>query len=84
MLDRAPDLTRMLDRLVRAGLVRRSRGGEDARQSIARITPKGRRLLVDMHPRVRAANLVVARRITAREAAALSRLCEKLYAAAEG
>jgi len=83
VLDRAPDLTRMLDRLVVAGLVRRSRSGEDGRQSIARITPRGRRLLVELHPRVRAANQAVARRITVREAATLSRLCEKLYAGEE-
>ena len=44
MIDRAPDLTRLLDRLVRAGLVQRSRSASDARHSFARITAKGRAL----------------------------------------
>ena len=80
VLDRAPDLTRMLDRLVRRGLVQRARSGEDGRQSIARITVKGRELLSGMHGKVRSVQRELAKRITAREAAELSRLCEKVYA----
>jgi DNA-binding MarR family transcriptional regulator len=80
VLDRAPDLTRMLDRLVRRGLVQRSRSGTDGRQSIARITGKGRELLAGMHARVKSVQRELAKRISAREAAELSRLCEKLYA----
>ena len=79
MLDRAPDLTRMIDRLVRRGYVQRSRSGEDARQSIARITPKGRKLLAGLHGRVRAVTRQLEQRLTARDARELSRLCEKLY-----
>jgi len=80
VLDRAPDLTRMLDRLVRRGLVQRARSGDDGRQSIARITGKGRELLSGMHGKVRSVQRELAKRITAREAAELSRLCEKVYA----
>ena len=43
MMRRAPDLTRMLDRLVKMGLVEREKGEQDHRQSLARITPKGRK-----------------------------------------
>ena len=80
VLDRAPDLTRMLDRLVRRGLVQRARSGDDGRQSIARITGKGRELLSGMHGKVRSVQRELAKRITVREAAELSRLCEKVYA----
>jgi DNA-binding MarR family transcriptional regulator len=80
VLDRAPDLTRMLDRLVRRGLVQRSRSGKDGRQSIARITAKGRELLSSMHARVRSMQREFAKRLTVREATELSRLCEKIYA----
>ena len=79
MLDRAPDLTRMLDRLVRHGFVARARASQDARQSIARITPKGRKLLVSLHGRVHAVTRQIEERLSAREARDLSRLCEKLY-----
>jgi DNA-binding MarR family transcriptional regulator len=79
-LDRAPDLTRLIDRLVRRGLVQRTRSTEDARQSIARITPKGRQLVAALHDRVASAQRAVGTKITAREARDLSRLLEKLYA----
>jgi DNA-binding MarR family transcriptional regulator len=79
VLDRAPDLTRMIDRLVAHALVRRGRG-EDGRESIARITARGRRLLAVMHPRVHAFNQVLARSLSERDAKTLSRLCERVYA----
>jgi DNA-binding MarR family transcriptional regulator len=82
-LDRAPDLTRMVDRLVRVGLVQRLRSTDDQRQSIARITPKGRKLVASLHGRVRAMQKGTERRLTAKEAQELSRLCEKLYAETE-
>ncbi|MGH7337863.1 MAG: MarR family winged helix-turn-helix transcriptional regulator, partial [Myxococcota bacterium] len=46
MIDAAPDVTRLLDRLEAAGLVRRGPGRADRRASVAWITPKGLRLLV--------------------------------------
>jgi DNA-binding MarR family transcriptional regulator len=79
VLDRAPDLTRMLDRLVHRGLVERARSGADARRSIACITRKGRQLLAGMHARVRGLHRRVARLLSEKEALDLSRLCEKLY-----
>ncbi|HTR96741.1 MAG TPA: MarR family transcriptional regulator [Candidatus Acidoferrales bacterium] len=79
VLDHAPDLTRMLDRLVRAGLVQRARSSDDARRSLARITPKGRALLAQLHGRVRAQHKAVEARLSTREARELSRLCEKLW-----
>lgn len=48
MIEQAPGVTRLLDRLARKQLVARSRGAEDARQMICRITPKGLTLLARM------------------------------------
>jgi len=45
MIERAPGITRLLDRLERKGLVRRERAREDRRQVLCRITPPGLRLL---------------------------------------
>jgi len=83
VIDRAPDLTRMIDRLVKRGLVQRGRSREDGRHSIARITQKGRHLLTAMHPRVRAVQREMARLVSEREARELSRLCEKIYVGEE-
>ena len=79
MLDRAPDLTRLIDRLVKRGLVERLKSETDGRQSVARITPRGRQLVAQMHPKARAVEKVFSQRLTEAEALELSRLCEKIY-----
>jgi DNA-binding MarR family transcriptional regulator len=48
LIDRAPDVTRLVDRLERSGLVERSWSPENRRHSIARITPAGATLLDTM------------------------------------
>lgn len=45
MINRDPDITRLLDRLERRGLVARSREGRDRRVITTRITPAGLELL---------------------------------------
>jgi DNA-binding MarR family transcriptional regulator len=52
MVNRDPDLTRLLDRLEARGLVARSRLAEDRRVVIARITREGRALLARLDDRV--------------------------------
>lgn len=79
MLDRAPDVTRIVDRLEERGLVERSRGDHDRRQSITRITRKGAALADEMEPRVRAVHEWLATRITRADAKELSRIAEKIY-----
>jgi DNA-binding MarR family transcriptional regulator len=80
MMRRAPDLTRMLDRLVKMGLVEREKGEQDHRQSLARITAKGRELLETMHPKIMHVNQLFSDRMTAGEARTLADLLEKVYA----
>ena len=79
MVRRAPDLTRMLDRLVKMGLVERERGDLDHRQSLARITPKGRDLLERLHPKVAQLNQILSCRLSEQEARSLVELLEKVY-----
>jgi DNA-binding MarR family transcriptional regulator len=45
MINRDPDITRLVDRLERRGLAKRSREGRDRRVITARITPVGLKLL---------------------------------------
>src|SRR5437868_14686048 len=52
MLDRAPDVTRIIDRLSEKGLVARDRGAEDRRHSVTRITRDGLTLLETLDPEI--------------------------------
>jgi len=45
MITRDPDITRLLDRLERRGLIWRYRESQDRRMVMARIAPEGRKLL---------------------------------------
>ena len=79
MIERAPDLTRMIDRLERLGLVERGRSDQDRRRSVARITRKGLEQIEHMKPVLDALHRRLSERLSRAEAAQLSRLCEKLY-----
>lgn len=46
-----PTISRSVDMLVRRGWVERGTGRNDRRQSMVRLTPRGRRVLVDMKQR---------------------------------
>jgi DNA-binding MarR family transcriptional regulator len=48
MINRDPDITRLIDRLERRGLVQRAREDKDRRVVIARITPAGLELLKEL------------------------------------
>ncbi|HET9425926.1 MAG TPA: MarR family transcriptional regulator [Gemmatimonadaceae bacterium] len=50
MLTRMPDVTRLLDRMEEAGLVERSRDGEDRRMVTSRITKRAMQLLATLDP----------------------------------
>ena len=71
MIERAPDVTRLVDRLQARVLVERARTGPDRRQAIARITSRGLSLLRRMD-----ADLDEVRRLVARR---LSKICEAIY-----
>lgn len=75
MLDRAPDVTRLVDRLQASGLVKRSRGSEDQRQAVTSITAKGLRLLDRMQPEIDAVVGSRLRNLNYDDCRELSRLC---------
>jgi DNA-binding MarR family transcriptional regulator len=78
MIDRAPDVTRLLDRLEARGLVERERCPEDARRSVARITRKGQQILAEATEAIAPTQQELARRLGPR-AERLSAICESLY-----
>src|SRR5690242_19010634 len=75
MLDRASDITRLVDRLERQRLVKRARGSEDQRQTITCITAKGLKLLDSMRPRIDGEVAVILGHLTDDDCHELSRLC---------
>jgi len=79
MLERAPDVTRLVDRLESLKLVVRDRAKEDRRLSIARITPAGIDLLEKMEPRMKEMRDHFSERVSRRDCRELSRICEGLY-----
>lgn len=79
LLDRAPDVTRLIDRLERRGLVERVRSRTDRRLSMTRITRSGLDLLKRMDPRIQQVQRAFNQQLTVRELKQLSTLCEKLY-----
>jgi len=53
MIDRSPDVTRLVDRLEQQQFVERARSSEDRRLSVTRITDLGLRLLSRVEPEIR-------------------------------
>lgn len=80
MLEKAPDVTRLIDKLEEQGLAERGRSEEDRRLSITIITRKGLNLLEKMQPAVGQVMSYLADRISLKDRRELSRICEGLYA----
>jgi DNA-binding MarR family transcriptional regulator len=79
LLERAPDVTRLIDRLEKRRLVQRVRSGDDRRLSITRITRAGLALLKRTDPGVRAVQEKFGVHLSSRDLRQLSRLCERIY-----
>ena len=79
MVNRAPDITRLIDGLARRGLVRRVRGRADRRLSVTLITPKGAALLARIEPAYADYQRNLAATLSVAEWQQLSRLCERIY-----
>jgi MarR family transcriptional regulator, organic hydroperoxide resistance regulator len=52
MIEEGTTITRLLDKLEAAGLIRRERSRPDRRQVLCFVTPEGRRLLDGLDPKV--------------------------------
>ena len=79
MLDRASDVTRLVDRLEARKLVRRARGSQDQRQTVTFITAKGIKLLDKMRPAVEAETGGILSRLSDEDCHELSRLCGLIF-----
>jgi DNA-binding MarR family transcriptional regulator len=80
MVEPAPDVTRLIDRLIKEGLVERFYSDEDRRLSLARITKKGINLLTKINPEVDKFISDYSSSLNESEKDMLSSICEKLYA----
>ena len=80
MVEPAPDVTRLIDRLVIYGLVERFISEEDRRLSMSRITKKGISLLTKINPEVDKFLSDYSSVLNKNEKETLSLICEKLYA----
>jgi DNA-binding MarR family transcriptional regulator len=80
MVEPAPDVTRLIDRLIKEGFVERYESKEDRRLSLARITKKGIALLLKINPEVDKFLLNYSSVLTKPEKEILSNLLENLYA----
>jgi DNA-binding MarR family transcriptional regulator len=79
MLDPSPDVTRLIDKLVDRGLVRRTTSDEDRRMTIHTITADGLDLLERMGPEIREVQRWFDERVADRDLQHLSRICEGIY-----
>jgi DNA-binding MarR family transcriptional regulator len=80
MVEPSPDVTRLIDRLVKDGFVERYNTKEDRRLSLARITKKGIHLLSKINPDVDKFISDYSSSLSKSEKEILSNLLEKLYA----
>ena len=78
MLSRAPDVTRLLDRLERQGLIERGWAPENRRHSIARITDAGLDLLARIDPDLHAVQRELTQDLSEQELRTLARLCGRI------
>jgi len=79
MLERAPDVTRLIDRLEKRGWVARDRSERDRRLSISRITAAGLDLLEKIGPSLEGVQRELAARLPQSDCRELSRICEAIY-----
>jgi DNA-binding MarR family transcriptional regulator len=77
---RKSDVTRVIDVLVRRGLVERARSASDRRLSVARITPKGLKTLLRLDALLDVLTAEYDRKLPRRKWVELSRLLEAFYA----
>lgn len=75
MIERTPDVTRLLNRLEKRDLVYRTKSKEDKRLSIAIITDQGLNLLQEMHPEFTKASKSFTKNISDEELKQFSNTC---------
>ncbi len=85
MIERAPDVTRLVDRLEQQRLALRRRSNEDRRLSVTSITDAGLRLLDNIEPVMDTLQLeFFGNRLGERDCLELSRICEEIFGVSNG
>ena len=79
MIEPAPDVTRIIDRLLKDQLVERFNSDTDKRLSMTRITEKGIKLLEKANPEILALGTYISSTLSNTEKKNLSDLLEKIY-----
>lgn len=79
MIEPAPDVTRIIDRLIKDQLVERFNSDTDKRLSMTRITEKGIKLLDKAHPEMQVLSKYISSTLSNQEKKTLSDLLEKIY-----
>ncbi len=79
MIEPAPDVTRIIDNLIKDKLVERYNSSADKRLSMTRITGKGIKLLNHVHPEVKALGKYISSVLNNSERKKLSNLLERIY-----
>lgn len=80
LIYRNADVTRIIDRLTRRGLVERVRSSRDRRLSLTRLTAKGHKLVERLRDPIEELVARYRRKLSPEEFRELSRLLEALYA----
>ncbi|MBZ5661953.1 MAG: MarR family transcriptional regulator [Acidobacteriia bacterium] len=83
LISRDPDMTRLLDRMEKRGLIARAREEKDRRVVKTRITPEGLRILAELDSPVRELHHRQLRHLPAKQLRQLSLLLERVRAHAE-
>jgi DNA-binding MarR family transcriptional regulator len=79
MVEKAPDITRLIDRMEKAQLVVRDRSGNDRRQSIAQITQKGINKLKEIKPHILAYQKSIEKNFTQEDFDAIRMISSKIF-----
>lgn len=78
MLEKAPDITRLIDGLVSLGYVERCKSEQDKRLSVTKISEQGRNILQEIFPKMKETIRTLSNAYTEEECRLFIQLCEKL------
>ncbi len=80
LIHTVPDVTRLVDRMMRDGLVERHRDAEDRRRVYIRITPAGRKLCRSAYPELNRLHGELLAHMSDKEQRQLDKLLRKAFA----
>ena len=79
MVEKAPDITRLIDRLEKAKLVKRIRPENDRRQSVAQITENGLKKLKEIQPYISAYEKSIEKIFSNEDLETIKKLSSKVF-----